>query len=161
MRSKRSIYWALSLFLALPFLPASAPAAQYQGGGPGGGQGGGMRGGGPRGPMSPDDRLKQMTKDFNLSADQQAKIKPILVDSQKKMEDLRNDSSGDRQANRSKMMDIQKDTNTQIRAQLNDQQKDLFDKQQERMQNRRRGGPGGRGGPDGDNSGMGGPPNSN
>ena len=46
----------------------------------------------PRGPMSPDDRLKQMTKDFNLTADQQTKIKPILVDSQKKMEDLRNDS---------------------------------------------------------------------
>jgi len=165
MRSNRSIYWALSLFLALPFLPASAPAAQYQGGGPGGGQGGGqgggMRGGGPRGPMSPDDRLKQMTKDFNLTADQQAKIKPILVESQKKMEDLRNDSSGDRQAMRSKMMDIQKDTNTQIRAQLDDKQKDMFDKQQERMQNRQRRGPGGPGGPGGDNSGMGGPSQNN
>jgi periplasmic protein CpxP/Spy len=156
MRSKRSIYWALSLLLALPFLPASAPAAQYQGGG----QAGGMRGGGPRGPMSPDDRLKQMTKDFNLTADQQAKIKPILVKSQKKMEDLRNDSTGDRQATRSKMMDIQKDTDSQIRAQLDDKQKDLFDKQQERMQNRRRG-PGGPGGPGGDNSDMGGPPQNN
>jgi Spy/CpxP family protein refolding chaperone len=160
MRSKRSIYWALSIFLALPFLPASAPAAQYQGGGPGGGQGGGMRGGGQHGPMSPDDRLKQMTKDFNLTADQQAKIKPILVESQKKMDDLRNDSSGDRQAMRSKMMDIQKDANTQIRAQLDDKQKDMFDKQQESMQNRRRG-PGGPGGPGGDNSGMGGPPDNN
>ena len=76
MLSKRSTYWVLSLFLAVPFLAASAPAAQYQGGG----QGGPMRGGGPRGPMSPDDRLKQMTKDFNLTADQQTKIKPILVD---------------------------------------------------------------------------------
>jgi hypothetical protein len=165
MRSKRSIYWALSVLLALPLLPVSSPAAQYQGGGPGGGQGGGqgggMRGGGPRGPMSPDDRLKQMTKDFNLTADQRTKIKPILVDSQKKMDDLRNDSSGDRQAMRSKMMDIQKDTNTQIRAQLDDKQKDLFDKQQERMQNRQRRGPGGPGGPGGDNPGMGGPPDNN
>jgi protein CpxP len=157
MKSKRSFYWALGVLLALPFLPPGASAAQYQGGGPSGGQGGSMRGGGPRGPMSPDDRLKQMTKDFNLTDDQQAKIKPILVDSQKKMDDLRNDSSGDRQAMRSKMMDIQKDTNTQIRAQLGDKQKDLFDKQQERMQNRRRG----PGGPGGDNSGMGEPPDNN
>ena len=37
--------------------------------------------------MSPDDQLKRMTKDLNLTADQQAKIKPILVDAEKKMED--------------------------------------------------------------------------
>ncbi len=150
MQSKRSIYWALSFLLAMPFLTATTPAAQYQEGG----QGGPMRGRGPRGPMSPDDRLKQMTKMFNLTDDQQAKIKPILVDEQKKMDDLRNNSSGDRQEMRSKMMDITKDANTQIRAQLDDNQKDLFDKQQERMQNRgRRGSMGGPGGPNGGNQG--------
>ena len=158
MQSKRSIYWALSFLLAMPFLAATTPAAQYQGGG----QGGPMMGGGRRGPMSPDDRLKQMTKMFNLTDDQQAKIKPILVDEQKKMDDLRNNSSGDRQEMRSKMMDITKDANTQIRAQLDDNQKDLFDKQQERMQNRGRrggmGGPGSMGGPGGPNGGNQGPP---
>ena len=153
MVSKRSIYLVLSLFLALPLLSISAGAAQYQGGGPGGGPRGQM---GARGPMSPDDRLKQMTKDFDLTADQQKKIKPILADEQKKMEDLRNDSSGDRQAMRSKMMQIVQDANTQIRAQLDDKQKDLFDKQQENMQNRGRRGPGGPGGPGGGD--QGGPP---
>ena len=143
MVSKRSIYWVLSLFLAMPFLAVSAPAAQYQGGGQGSPRGQ-MGGGGPRGPMSPDDRLKQMTKDYNLTADQQTKIKPILADEQKKMEDLRNDSSADRQSMRSKMMHIRQDTNTQIRALLDDKQKDMFDKQEQRMQNRRRGGPEGR-----------------
>jgi len=97
--------------------------------------------------MSPDDQLKRLTKDFNLTTDQQTKIKPILVDTEKKMEDLRNDSSADRQTMRGKMMQIRQDTNDQIRALLDDKQKEKFDKQeqerQDRMQNRRGGGPGG------------------
>ena len=76
MSSKRKYLYILAMLLAIPIVAASAPAAQYQGGGYGGGQGGGGR----RGPMSPDDQLKRMTKEFNLTADQQAKIKPILVD---------------------------------------------------------------------------------
>ena len=152
MNSKRKYLWILTLLLAVPMVAAGAPAAPYQGGGYGGGQGGGGR----RGPMSPDDQLKRMTKDFDLTADQQAKIKPILVDAQKKMEDVRNDSSGDRQTMRQKMMQIRQDTNDQIRALLDDKQKEKFDKQQQerqdRPQNRRGGGPGG------DNSGGNAPP---
>jgi hypothetical protein len=106
--------------------------------------------------MSPDDQLKRMTKDFNLTGDQQSKIKPILVDAQKKMEDLRNDSSLDRPTMREKMMQIRQSTNEQVRAQLDDKQKEKFDKQeqerQDRMQNRR-GGPGGPDNPGGDNQG--------
>jgi Spy/CpxP family protein refolding chaperone len=147
MNSIRKYLWILTLLLAVPVVATGAPAAPYQGGGYGGGQGGGGR----RGPMSPDDQLKRMTKDFDLTADQQAKIKPILVDAQKKMEDVRNDSSGDRQ-----------DTNDQIRALLDDKQKEKFDKQQQerqdRPQNRRGGGPGG---PGGDNSGGNAPPPQN
>jgi len=96
--------------------------------------------------MSPDDRLKQMTKNFKLTADQQTKIKPILEDMQKKMEDLRNDSTGNRQEMRGKAMKITEDANTQIRAVLDDKQKEKFDKQEQermqRMQNRRGGGMG-------------------
>jgi len=109
--------------------------------------------------MSPDDQLKQMTKDFKLTADQQVKIKPILVDEQKKMEDLRNDSGDNRRTMRGKMMEIRKDTSEQVRALLDDKQKEKFDKQEqereERMRNRRGPGPGG---PDGDNSGGNPPP---
>ena len=155
MSSKSKCLCILTLLLAVPLLAAGTPAAPYQGGGYGGGQGGGGR----RGPMSPDDQLKRMTKDFNLTADQQSKIKPILVDQQKKMDDLRNDSSGDRQAMRQKMMQIRQDTNDQVRALLDDKQKEKFDKQEQeredRMQNRRGGGPGG---PGGDNSGGNPPP---
>jgi Spy/CpxP family protein refolding chaperone len=158
MNSKRKYLWILTFLLAVPMLAAGAPSAPYQGGGYGGGQGGGGR----RGPMSPDDQLKRMTKDFDLTADQQAKIKPILVDAQKKMEDVRNDSSGDRPAMRQKMMQIRQDTNDQIRALLDDKQKGKFDEQeqerQDRPQNRRGGGPGG---PGGDNSGGNPPPPQN
>ena len=153
MASQRKYFWILAVLLGIPFLVTGARTAQAQGGGEGGPRGGESR----RGPMSPDDRLKQLTKDFNLTADQQTKIKPILVDSQKKMDDLRNDSSGDRQAMRGKMMKITQDTNTRIRALLDDKQKEKFDKQEQereqRMQNRRGGGMGG------DNSG--GPPPQN
>jgi Spy/CpxP family protein refolding chaperone len=153
MTSKHKYLWILAVLLAIPLMTSNSSAAQYQEGGPGGGQGRG----GPRGPMSPDDQLKRMTKDFNLTADQQSKIKPILVDEQKKMEDLRNDSTLDRQAMRGKMMQIRKDTNEQVRAQLDDKQKEKFDKQEhqreDRMGNRR-----GPGGPDGNDSGGNPPP---
>jgi periplasmic protein CpxP/Spy len=158
MNSKRKYFWILTLLLAVPVVATGAPAAPYQGGGYVGGQGGGGR----RGPMSPDDQLKRMTKDFDLTADQQAKIRPLLVDAQKKMEDVRNDSSGDRQTMRQKMMQIRQDTNDQIRALFDDNQKEKFDKQeqerQDRPQNRRGGGPGG---PGGDNSGGNSPPPQN
>jgi protein CpxP len=148
MKSKRNYLWMLIPLLVVPMLAGGALAFKYQGGGFGGGQGEGGR----RGPMSADERLKRMTKDFNLTADQQAKIKPILMGEQKKMEDLRNDSSGDRQAMRAKGIQIRQDTNDQVRALLDDKQKEKFDKQeqerQERMQNRRGGGPGGPGGDD-------------
>ena len=164
MRSKRNYLWILTLLLAVPMLAASAPASAFQGGGYGGGPGAEGR----RGPMTPDEQLKRMTKNLNLTADQQAKIKPILVDARKKMEDVRNDSSGDRQAMRQKMMQIRRDTNDQVRALLDDKQKEKFDKleqeRQDRMQNGRGGGPGAPGGPGGaggDNQGGTPPPPQN
>ena len=143
MNAQRKYLWILTLLLVVPMLTAGVPAAAYQGGGYGGG-------GGRRGPMSPDDQLKRMTKDFDLTADQQARIKPILEDAHKKMEDARNDSNGDRQTMRQKMMQIRQDTNDQIRALLDDKQKEKFDKQEQerrdRPQNRRGGGPESQGG---------------
>ncbi len=145
MNSRPKCLWILTVLLAAPMMAAGVPAAPYQGGGYGGGQ----RGGGRRGPMSPDEQLKRITKDFNLTTDQQAKIKPILVDEQKKMDDLRNDSGADRQTMRGKMMQIRQDTNDQVRALLDDKQKEKFDKEEQERADQtqnRRGGPGGPGG---------------
>jgi Spy/CpxP family protein refolding chaperone len=160
MNMKRKCLWILTPMLAVPMLAFGTPPAQAQGSGPGGGQMGGPGGNqGERGPVSPDERLKRMTQNFNLTADQQSKIKPILVSEQTKMEELRNSSSGDRQAMRGKMMQIRQDSMTQIRAVLDDKQKKKFDKQEQQrekmMQNRQSGG---RGGPGGSNQGGGAPP---
>lgn len=152
MNAHRRFGFIAAFCAAVVLLATGAWAAPYQGGGYGGGNGGGQRGGGPRGMMSPDDQLKRLTKELDLTADQQSKIKPILVATQKKMEDARDNSSGDRQAMREKMTQIRQDNNDQIRAQLNDSQKEKFDKLQEQREDRaggnRRGGPGGASGGD-------------
>jgi len=145
----RKYAWVLALFLAMPMLAMGARAAQQQGGDQqqGGGDADQKEEGERQGPMSTDDRLALMTKQFNLTDAQQAKIKPILEDSEKKMEDLRSGSNNSRGAMRAKVLEIRQDTNKEIRGQLDDKQKEKFDKMEEermaRMQNRRKGGPGG------------------
>src|ERR1700760_322650 len=59
----------------------AAPDAQQQ------------QGPGRRGMMNPDEQLARMTKRYNLSADQQAQIKPILADTQQQVMTLRQDTS--------------------------------------------------------------------
>jgi periplasmic protein CpxP/Spy len=136
--------WILALLLTAPVLPVIASAAPYQGG-----YGGGM--GGRRG--NPMEQLRQLTKALDLTSDQQAKLKPILVAQQKKLNEVRDNPNLDHNTMRDKMMQIRKDTNNQVRALLDDKQKEKFDKmeqeREDRMQNRR----GGPAGPGGDNSG--------
>src|SRR5260370_23065544 len=92
MISKRRCTWWLALLLAVPLVAGGAVAAQRQG--EEGGPRGQMGPGGRRRPVSPDDRLKHMTKDFKLTTDQQTKINPIPEPEPKKMQDLINDASG-------------------------------------------------------------------
>ncbi len=125
---------------------SSAPPANDSAQGAGGGMG-------RRGQMSPDDQLAQMTKRYNLSADQQAQLKPILVDQQQKMMALRQDQSSSREDRMAKMQSIRTDSQAKIEAVLNDQQKQQFEQDQQRMQQRRGGGGGG-----GYGGGQGGPP---
>jgi len=117
---------------------SSAPAPSAQG--PGGGRMGRMQ-------MSPDQQLEQMTKRYNLSADQQTQIKPILADRQQQMMTLRQDTSMSREDKMAKMKSIREDSNTKIQAILNDEQKQKFaedqQKMEQRMQQRGAGAPGG------------------
>ena len=137
MLSHRKYAWIFALLLALPLLAIGARAAQQ-----GGGEDQPKEEAERQGPMSPDDRLAYMTKQFNLTDAQQAKIKPVLEDSQKKMDDLRSASSGNRPAMRAKVIKITEDTNKQIRSLLDAKQKEKLDKMEAermaRMQNRRK-----------------------
>src|SRR6201996_2206 len=89
-----------------------------------------------RQPMTPDEQVARMTKRYNLSADQQTQIKPIVADAQQKMMALRQDSSMSRDDKMTKMMSIRQDANTKIEAVLNDTQKQQFTQDQQRMQER-------------------------
>jgi hypothetical protein len=76
--------------------------------------------------MNPDRQLEHMTKVLNLSADQQAQIKPILLDRQQKMQAVFQDQTVAQQDRRAKMQAIRQDTDSRIEAVLNDQQKQQF-----------------------------------
>jgi protein CpxP len=109
--------------------------------------------GGHRGMMDPAQQLEGMTKRYNLSADQQTQLKPILASQQQQMQALRGDSSLSREDRMAKMQGIRADSNKKIEAILNDDQKKQFEEDQQKMQERMQqrmqggGGPGGGGPP--------------
>ena len=120
----------LTLFTAAAFAQQdnSAPPPAQQGG-----NGGGRMG---RQQMDPDQQVARMTKRYNLSADQQAQIKPILVNQQQQMQALHGDSSLSQDDRMAKMKGIREDSSTKIQAILNDTQKKQYAEDQQRMQER-------------------------
>jgi periplasmic protein CpxP/Spy len=100
----------------------SAPPPQQE-------QSGGMEHG--RRGMDPDRQLQHMTRQLDLSADQQNQIRPILADRQQKMQALWQNQSLSRQDRRTQMQSIREDSKSKIEAVLNDQQKQKFDAMQE------------------------------
>ena len=99
--------------------------------------------------MTPDEQVARMTKRYNLSADQQTQIKPILANQQQQMMALHSDSSLSREDRMAKMKGIRDDSSTKIQAILNDTQKKQFAEDQQKMQQRmqQRGGGAPAGGP--------------
>jgi Spy/CpxP family protein refolding chaperone len=102
---------------------------------------------GPRGRgmrIDPDRQLQRLTRELDLTSDQQEKIKPLLVERQQKMQALFQDQSSAREDRRTQARTIMEGTNNSIKAVLNDDQKQKFEAMQERMRrNRPMGGPNG------------------
>ncbi|MFZ1051577.1 MAG: hypothetical protein WBP65_22240 [Candidatus Sulfotelmatobacter sp.] len=102
-------------------------------------------GGRHHGPPDPARRTAELTKQLNLTSDQQAKVLSVLQSERSQMESLHQDTSLSQQDRRTKMMDIRKTTDSQIRALLDaNQQKKWDEKQAKReqwMQNRHSGPP--------------------
>jgi protein CpxP len=122
----------LTLGSAAAFAQQDTPAPDASAQQPGGGHG--QWGG--RQPMTPDEQVARMTKRYNLSADQQTQIKPIVADTQQQMMALRQDSSLSREDKMAKMKSIRDDSSTKIQAILNDSQKKQFAEDQQQMQER-------------------------
>jgi Spy/CpxP family protein refolding chaperone len=113
-------------------LAGSAAFAQDQAAPPPSPPNGGMQGH----RMDPDQQLQHMTKQLDLSADQQTQIKPILESRQQQMQALWQDQSLSQQDRRAKMKDIQQDSSGKIEAVLNDTQKQKYEAMQAQMKAR-------------------------
>jgi periplasmic protein CpxP/Spy len=94
--------------------------------------------------QSVDDRVKHLTKELNLTEDQQAKVKSALEDEQRKISSLKQDSSLSREDRRTKFEEIRKNTSQQIRAILNEDQQKKYDELQSKRGNWREHGKGSR-----------------
>ena len=93
--------------------------------------------------FDPDKRAAMLTKQLNLSADQKAKVTDILKSEQSQMESLRSDASVSQEDRHSKMMEIHKSSNEQIRGLLDpDQQKKWEEIQSKQMEHYHHGGQG-------------------
>ena len=111
--------------------PPPPPPDQNQAGPPPQGMGRrGMR-------MDPDRQLERLTRELNLTTDQQTQIKPLLVERQQKMQALFQDQSGASEDRRTQARTIMESTNGSIKALLNDDQKQKFEAIQERMRRNR------------------------
>jgi protein CpxP len=97
-----------------------------------------MQAGGPpdhgRGHFDPAKRTEMLTKHLKLNSDQQAKVLDILKSQQSQMESLRSDTSTPQQDRRSKMMDLHKATDDQIRGVLDSNQQKKWDDMQSKRQ---------------------------
>lgn len=118
---KKLHVFAVAAVLCMSMLAFGQDTQSGQGGGKGWGQGRG-RGGG----MSPDAQLEHMSQALNLTDDQKTKIKPILEDESKQMQQLRGDTSASQEDRRAKFQQIHENTMSQIKPILtSDQQKKL------------------------------------
>jgi periplasmic protein CpxP/Spy len=97
-------------------------------------------GGRHHGPPDPVEKTKELTKHLKLTSDQQTKVQSALESQRSQMESLHQDSSLSQQDRRTKMMDIRKSTDDQIRGVLDSNQQKKWDEMQtrreQRMQNR-------------------------
>lgn len=85
----------------------------------------GLAAGGNRGQLG--ERLKETLEKLDLTDDQKAKVKPIMEDARKKMEELRAEAqSGDRAKVREKAMEVMQDVRTKLQDVLTPDQQQKF-----------------------------------
>jgi len=86
--------------------------------------------------FDPQQRSQMLAKKLNLSSDQQAKVQDILQSELSDMQKIHSDSSLAQPDRHSKMMEMHKTANDQIRALLNPDQQKKWDTMQARREER-------------------------
>lgn len=132
-----------------PAATTGAPAVERPAppGGPGGGRG-----------QQAEQRLKMLAERLSLTADQQARLKPLLAEETKKMQELRQDTTVQGQERRDKMTKLREDSRKKLKDAkiLTDDQWKKWDEVQAEMRQRQGQGQGQRG----QGQGQGGTPQS-
>jgi periplasmic protein CpxP/Spy len=95
--------------------PASAPAAHR---------------------FDPDQQVRRLTKRLNLTAEQQNELLPIITERQRQMTALRNDSSLSAQDRRAKARALREDSDSKIKAVLNEDQKQQYEQMRQHRRQR-------------------------
>ena len=90
-------------------------------------------------PMTPEDQLARLTKQLDLTGDQQAKIKPIIEEQHKQMMDLRQDTSMSREDRFAKFREIREKSFAKMKEVLTPEQQKKWEKMQEMRRDRRGG----------------------
>lgn len=86
--------------------------------------------------FNPDRQLHMLSKRLNLTDDQQKQILPILANRRQQMESLRADSTLAPQDRRAKLRSLRDESDLQIKAVLNDSQKQTYEQMQQQMHDR-------------------------
>jgi Spy/CpxP family protein refolding chaperone len=86
--------------------------------------------------MTPDQQLAHMTKMLDLTADQQAKLKPILEARDQKMREIWKEHAQQMKQMREQMMTANKDSKAQVDAVLTPEQKQKMDEMMQRRMER-------------------------
>ena len=132
MNKARVAYCVAFLLVAMislsAFAQTEAPPAQNQGSGMSGERHGHMDGMDHKRHMDdPQAHLDHMSQMLNLTDDQKTKIKPILEDSTKQMQQLRQDTSLSEQDRKARKRSIKENTHAQIRQVLTPEQQAKMD----------------------------------
>jgi len=91
-------------------------------------------GGRRHGPQDPAERTRELTKHLKLTSDQQTKVQDALVSARSQMASLHQDTSLSQQDRHSKMMEIRKSTDEEIRGFLDSNQQKKWDAMQARRE---------------------------
>ncbi len=97
-----------------------------------------------RGPLTPEQELANLTKDLQLSSEQQAKLKPVLEDRRAQLMRLHEDRSLSREQKSEHMKQIDEGANAKVLGLLNSEQKTKYQTMIEQRRERREAMQGGR-----------------
>jgi len=95
--------------------------------------------GGRKGPrMTVEQEMERLTKELALTDDQKPKIKEVVEENRKKMQELYSNSSGDRAAMREKMQGLSEERDKKFKEILKPDQYTKWEKLRDEMRNEMR-----------------------